>query len=164
MAHAYANRILNFNENCKGEFQNKGFITRGADWYEILGGMQDYGYFNYGTIELTMEISCCKYPTSNLLLSYWNYNRDSMVELLYQAQRGQIDRIESNELCLYRCERFDIEWIFQTHSISGSDDQRSETRSENNGIGRILENSSPRNIYSQSINSSSSNHHHQMSF
>lgn len=109
LAHAYANRILNFNENCKGEFQNKGFITRGADWYEILGGMQDYGYFNYGTIELTMEISCCKYPTSNLLLSYWNYNRDSMVELLYQAQRGQIDRIELNELCFYRCERFDIE-------------------------------------------------------
>ena len=92
-AHAYINRIRNSNENCNGEFQNQGFVTRGADWYEIIGGMQDYGYFNYGTIELTMEISCCKYPTSNLLLSYWNYNRDSMVELLYQAQRGQIDRM-----------------------------------------------------------------------
>jgi len=50
--------------------------------------MQDYGYFNYGTIELTMEISCCKYPGSNLLENYWNYNRDAMIHLLYQAQRG----------------------------------------------------------------------------
>lgn len=50
--------------------------------------MQDYGYLNYGTIELTMEISCCKYPNENLLSSYWQYNRDAMIELLFQAQRG----------------------------------------------------------------------------
>jgi hypothetical protein len=50
--------------------------------------MQDYGYLNYGTIEMTMEISCCKYPNENLLISYWNYNRDAMIELLFQAQRG----------------------------------------------------------------------------
>ncbi|CAF4965659.1 unnamed protein product, partial [Rotaria socialis] len=35
-----------------------------------------------------MEISCCKYPYENLLASYWNYNRDAMIELLLQAQRG----------------------------------------------------------------------------
>jgi len=52
--------------------------------------MQDYGYLNYGTIEMTMEISCCKYPNENLLISYWNYNRDAMIELLFQAQRGLI--------------------------------------------------------------------------
>jgi hypothetical protein len=63
-------------------------VTRGADWYEIAGGMQDYGYLNYGTIELTMEISCCKYPHADLLANYWNYNRDAMIELLFQAQRG----------------------------------------------------------------------------
>jgi len=50
--------------------------------------MQDYGYLNYGTIELTMEISCCKYPGVSTLENYWNYNRDAMIELLNQAQRG----------------------------------------------------------------------------
>lgn len=50
--------------------------------------MQDYGYLNYGTIELTMEISCCKYPNENLLSFYWQYNRDAMIDLLFQAQRG----------------------------------------------------------------------------
>ncbi len=54
--------------------------------------MQDYGYLNYGTIELTMEISCCKYPNENLLSSYWSYNRDAMIELLFQAQRGLISK------------------------------------------------------------------------
>jgi len=50
--------------------------------------MQDFGYLNYGTIELTMEISCCKYPDENLLTSYWLSNRDAMIELLFQSQRG----------------------------------------------------------------------------
>jgi hypothetical protein len=88
IAHAYVNRTITTNENCLADYVSESFVTRGADWYEIVGGMQDYGYWNYGTIELTMEISCCKYPGSNLLESYWNYNRDAMIELLNQAQRG----------------------------------------------------------------------------
>ena len=91
LAHTYINRTVHSTESCSSGFTDKGYVTRGADWYEITGGMQDYGYLNNGTIEMTMEISCCKYPGSNLLESYWNYNRNAMVELLYQAQRGQID-------------------------------------------------------------------------
>ncbi|CAF1447012.1 unnamed protein product [Adineta steineri] len=88
LAHAYVNRTVQTNENCLSDYQNDGFVTRGADWYEITGGMQDYGYLNYGIIELTMEISCCKYPVNNTLPAYWNYNRDAMIQYLLQAQRG----------------------------------------------------------------------------
>jgi carboxypeptidase D len=88
IAHTYVNRTIQTNENCLVDEGLPGYVTRGADWYEIIGGMQDYGYFNYGTIELTMEISCCKYPESNTLQNYWNYNRDAMIECLSQAQRG----------------------------------------------------------------------------
>lgn len=88
LARQYVNRTIVTNEYCRSDFDHQGFVVRGADWYEIVGGMQDYGYFNYGTIELTMEISCCKYPVSNTLLGYWNYNRPAMIELLLQAQRG----------------------------------------------------------------------------
>lgn len=63
-------------------------VIRGADWYDIVGGMQDYSYLNYGTIAMTMEISCCKYPDERSLVPYWNANRDAMIELLFQAQRG----------------------------------------------------------------------------
>jgi hypothetical protein len=87
---SYLNRISDTNRYCNSENDYIGTIINGADWYEILGSMQDYGYLNYGTIELTMEISCCKYPDENLLSSYWNSNRDAMIELLFQAQRGSI--------------------------------------------------------------------------
>ncbi len=88
LAKSYVNRVSDNNQDCGFENNFNGGITRGADWYEVAGGMQDYGYLNYGTIELTMEISCCKYPDENLLSSYWNSNRDAMIELLFQAQRG----------------------------------------------------------------------------
>ena len=91
-ARAYVNRILDTNRYCNPQEDDIGTVMRGADWYEIVGGMQDYGYLNYGTIDMTMEISCCKYPNQNLLMAYWNSNRDAMVELLLQAQRGLIDR------------------------------------------------------------------------
>ncbi|CAF4188623.1 unnamed protein product, partial [Rotaria sp. Silwood2] len=88
IAHSYVNRTKETNAGCSNEFINISYVIRGADWYEVIGGMQDYGYFNYGTIELTMEISCCKYPESNSLAGYWNYNRDAMIEHLLQAQKG----------------------------------------------------------------------------
>jgi hypothetical protein len=91
-AKSYANQIQETNRYCNPEENNIGTVIHGADWYEIVGGMQDYGYLNYGTIEMTMEISCCKYPNENLLISYWNYNRDAMIELLFQGQRGLIRR------------------------------------------------------------------------
>lgn len=87
-ARSYVNRILDTNRYCNQQEDEIGTVIRGADWYEIVGGMQDYAYLNYGTIDMTMEISCCKYPNENLLLAYWNSNRDAMVELLLQAQRG----------------------------------------------------------------------------
>ena len=88
IAKSYVNRISDTNQYCNFQNDDVGTIIHGADWYEVAGGMQDYGYLNYGTIEMTMEISCCKYPTDNLLISYWNYNRDAMIDLLFQAQRG----------------------------------------------------------------------------
>ena len=85
---SYANRIMATNQFCNFDKDEVGTFIRGADWYEIAGSMQDYGFLNYGTIEMTMEIACCKYPTENLLAPYWNANREAMVELLMQAQRG----------------------------------------------------------------------------
>lgn len=88
LARSYLNRISETSRYCNTDDDQVGTIARGADWYEVIGGMQDYGYLRYGTLEMTMEISCCKYPFSNILANYWSYNRDAMVELLLQAQRG----------------------------------------------------------------------------
>lgn len=39
------------------------------------GGMQDFNYVWYGCMEVTLELSCCKYPQANELPKFWEENR-----------------------------------------------------------------------------------------
>ena len=60
-------------ETCDGV--NKGFpggITNGAEWYVVEGGMQDFNYFVSNSIELTVEISCCKHIPKSQLSVEWH--------------------------------------------------------------------------------------------
>nr|CAD7198618.1 unnamed protein product [Timema douglasi] len=63
-------------------------ITNGAAWYPMTGGMQDYNYVWHGCMELTLELSCCKYPPPEELPDFWEENRNAMLVFLSQAQRG----------------------------------------------------------------------------
>ena len=50
-------------------------VLSGAEWYDVIGGMQDYNYIYHGTMEITLEVSCCKYPKVELLEQHWKDNR-----------------------------------------------------------------------------------------
>ncbi|XP_073982589.1 carboxypeptidase D isoform X2 [Rhodnius prolixus] len=63
-------------------------ITNGAAWYPLTGGMQDFNYVWYGCMEITLELSCCKYPPSTELPKYWEDNRLPLVKFLAEAHRG----------------------------------------------------------------------------
>ncbi|XP_063364357.1 carboxypeptidase M isoform X1 [Cydia amplana] len=63
-------------------------ITNGAAWYPLTGGMQDYNYLWHGCMEVTLEISCCKYPPAHELPKYWQDNKESMIKYLAEAHRG----------------------------------------------------------------------------
>ena len=67
-------------------FQNG--ITNGAAWYPLTGGMQDYNYVWFGCYEVTLEISCCKFPPAHELRKYWADNQLSLVKFLAEAHRG----------------------------------------------------------------------------
>ncbi|RXI00228.1 hypothetical protein DVH24_037776 [Malus domestica] len=79
-----------YNMSLSKEFE--GGITNGAFWYDglkhynfmypIYGGMQDWNYINGGCFELTLEISDNKWPTANELLTLWEYNKMSMLNLI----------------------------------------------------------------------------------
>lgn len=55
----------------------------------IAGGMQDYNYIWGGCMEITLEISCCKYPTASQLPMFWEQNRRAMLKYLGEAHRGE---------------------------------------------------------------------------
>ncbi|XP_072157235.1 carboxypeptidase D isoform X2 [Bemisia tabaci] len=63
-------------------------ITNGAAWYPLTGGMQDFNYVWYGCMEVTLELSCCKYPPATELPKLWEENRLSLVKFLAEAHRG----------------------------------------------------------------------------
>lgn len=41
----------------------------------VTGGMQDYNYIVHGTMEITLEVSCCKHPMASTLRQHWQDNR-----------------------------------------------------------------------------------------
>ncbi|CAG9833486.1 unnamed protein product [Diabrotica balteata] len=68
-------------------------VVNGADWYQVEGGMGDYNYNYHGCMELTLELSCCKYPPKELLPKLWDDNRQSLLLYCMQANRGVTGRI-----------------------------------------------------------------------
>ncbi|XP_021922622.1 carboxypeptidase D-like isoform X3 [Zootermopsis nevadensis] len=91
LALTYSNNhpIMSHGKACKTGTPsfNQG-ITNGAAWYPLTGGMQDFNYVWYGCMEVTLELSCCKYPPASELPKFWEENRMSLVKFLAEAHRG----------------------------------------------------------------------------
>ncbi|KRZ85645.1 Carboxypeptidase -like protein [Trichinella sp. T8] len=63
-------------------------ITNGANWYSIEGSLQDYMYSMRGSMALTLEMSCCKYPNPEMLKTIWNENLPSLLQFWKQVLTG----------------------------------------------------------------------------
>ena len=50
--------------------------------------MQDFNYIFSNAMDLTIEVSCCKYPKRTSLLKEWEANMKSMIEFVEQAHIG----------------------------------------------------------------------------
>lgn len=50
--------------------------------------MQDFNYVFTNCFELTLELSCCKYPKSKELPSEWQKNKRSLIEYIKLAHMG----------------------------------------------------------------------------
>lgn len=72
---------------CWGEYFPDG-ITNGAYWYRISGGMQDYNYRYTNCFETTIELSCIKNVDEKTLSSYWESNKNSLIQYMKQVHIG----------------------------------------------------------------------------
>ncbi|NXT71185.1 CBPM Carboxypeptidase, partial [Chaetops frenatus] len=60
-------------------------ITNGYSWYQLEGGMQDYNYVWGQCFEITLELSCCKYPPADQLEKFWRDNKVALIEYIKQV-------------------------------------------------------------------------------
>ncbi|XP_077510068.1 uncharacterized protein LOC144121036 [Amblyomma americanum] len=73
--------------SCERQTYHDG-IVNGAKWYPFKGSMPDYTYVQGGCMEVTLELSCCKYPLSYQLRRFWMDNLKPLMKLLEESQRG----------------------------------------------------------------------------
>lgn len=53
--------------------------------YICEGGMQDYNYLHSNCFEITVELSCCKYPPPSALAQEWRNNKESLLAFMEQV-------------------------------------------------------------------------------
>lgn len=68
-------------------------VTRGWEWYQIWGGMQDWAYTWRGEHHVTIELSSDKNPPYNTMDAQWNSNRAAMIWWMSRALTGLRGRV-----------------------------------------------------------------------
>ncbi|XP_056239107.1 probable carboxypeptidase X1 isoform X2 [Seriola aureovittata] len=63
-------------------------IINGADWHNVPGSMNDFSYLHTNCFEVTVELSCDKFPHVSELPIEWNNNRESLLVYMEQVHRG----------------------------------------------------------------------------
>lgn len=87
--YSFNHKTMHLGEACPED--QKGFpngTTNGAEWYVLEGGMQDYNYYWTGCMEVTLEVSCCKYPSQELLPQFWLQNKKALLAYIAEANKG----------------------------------------------------------------------------
>ncbi|XP_063257364.1 probable carboxypeptidase X1 isoform X3 [Prinia subflava] len=70
------------------DFTRFGNVINGADWHTVAGSMNDFSYLHTNCFEITVELSCDKFPHASELPEEWENNRESLLLFMEQVHRG----------------------------------------------------------------------------
>ncbi|XP_042172135.1 carboxypeptidase M isoform X1 [Oncorhynchus tshawytscha] len=99
--YSYTHSQMHKGDHCYDSKDFKEGITNGYYWYPLPGGMQDYNYVWGQCLEITLELSCCKYPPESDLPGLWDANRAALLAYMQQVHlgvKGQVLDAEGNPL------------------------------------------------------------------
>uniref|UniRef100_A0A8D3ECQ2 F5/8 type C domain-containing protein n=1 Tax=Scophthalmus maximus TaxID=52904 RepID=A0A8D3ECQ2_SCOMX len=93
LATAYASTNQVMSNPDRRPCHNKDFlrynnIINGADWHNVPGSMNDFSYLHTNCFEVTVELSCDKFPHASELPVEWENNRESLLVYMEQVHRG----------------------------------------------------------------------------
>ncbi|KAG9460253.1 hypothetical protein GDO78_023071 [Eleutherodactylus coqui] len=67
------------------DFMRVGNIINGADWHTVPGSMNDFSYLHTNCFEVTVELSCDKFPHELELPTEWENNKESLLIYIEQV-------------------------------------------------------------------------------
>ncbi|XP_066535428.1 probable carboxypeptidase X1 isoform X2 [Hoplias malabaricus] len=70
------------------DFLSHNNIINGADWHTVPGSMNDFSYLHTNCFEVTVELSCDKFPHARELPVEWENNKESLLLYMEQVHRG----------------------------------------------------------------------------
>ena len=89
LAYSMAHPRMHQGHPCPRETESfKNGITNGADWYVVVGGMQDYNYVETNCFEITIEQGCYKFPPGSQLPQVWKENRKALLTFIEEVHKG----------------------------------------------------------------------------
>ncbi|XP_034038103.1 probable carboxypeptidase X1 isoform X1 [Thalassophryne amazonica] len=93
LATAYASTNQVMSNPDRRPCHNKDFlrynnIINGANWHNVPGSMNDFSYLHTNCFEVTVELSCDKFPHASELPVEWENNRESLLIYMEQVHRG----------------------------------------------------------------------------